>query len=152
MTKVKKPVKSKQAKPAAKAVKKGAPDKSTAKTPAKVQKISVKGLKKEAKNEKEQKVKELVAVAKKAKKIMTVEVPGGPMDEKVSALSQKWFSLYKKAQSMDVAPYDMKKTFEPKTAIEHKTLGWGYILENRNDRLEVLFKDGIRFLISNYKG
>lgn len=53
---------------------------------------------------------------------------------------------------MDVSNYDMKKTFEPKTAIEHKTLGWGYILENRNDRLEVLFKDGIRFLISNYKG
>lgn len=120
---------------------------------SKAQKLSVKGLK----GLKEQKAKELGAAAKKAKKesakvLATVDVSAGPMDEKVTALSQKWSSLYKKSQNMDVSNYDMKKTFEPKTAIEHKTLGWGYILENRNDRLEVLFKDGIRFLISNYKG
>ena len=45
----------------------------------------------------------------------------------------------------------MKAVFEEKTAILHKVLGWGYILSNRNDRLEVLFKDGIKYLISNYK-
>ena len=149
MTKVKKPL-SKPAK-SSKASPKGKPEaklaaKATkaAKTSENVQKLSLKGVK-------EQKVKEQSAPAKKAKK-GSVDVAGGPMDEKVTQLSQKWTSLFKKSQSMDVASYDMKKTFEPKTAIEHKTLGWGYILENRNDRLEVLFKDGIRFLISNYKG
>jgi hypothetical protein len=33
----------------------------------------------------------------------------------------------------------------------HKVLGWGFVLSNLNDRLEVLFKDGIKVLISNYK-
>lgn len=71
--------------------------------------------------------------------------------EAASALSQKWNSLYKKAEQIDAKPYNMKAIFEEKTAIVHKVLGWGYILANRNDRLEVLFKDGIKYLISNYK-
>ena len=147
MNKVKKSAKSKEVK--GKQVK--ASGKAAVKPVAKAQKLSVKGLK-------EQKAKELGAAAKKAAKkevtkvVASVDVPMDPVDEKVTALSQKWSSLYKKSQNLDVSAYDMKKTFEPKTAIEHKTLGWGYILENRNDRLEVLFKDGIRFLISNYKG
>lgn len=68
-----------------------------------------------------------------------------------SELNQKWNSLYRKAQENDAKPYNMKHTYEPKTPIVHKLLGWGYILNNKNDRLEVLFKDGVRFLISNYK-
>lgn len=71
--------------------------------------------------------------------------------EAASALSQKWNTLYKKAEQIDAKPYNMKAVFEEKTAIVHKVLGWGYILANRNDRLEVLFKDGIKYLISNYK-
>lgn len=68
-----------------------------------------------------------------------------------NALSQKWGSLYKKAESIEAKPYNMRAVFEEKTAIIHKVLGWGYILANKNDRLEVLFKDGIKYLISNYK-
>ena len=71
--------------------------------------------------------------------------------EAASALSQKWNTLYKKAEQIDAKPYNMKAVFEEKTDIVHKVLGWGYILANRNDRLEVLFKDGIKYLISNYK-
>lgn len=72
-------------------------------------------------------------------------------NEAASALSAKWNSLYKKAEQIDAKPYNMKAVFEEKTAIVHKVLGWGFILANRNDRLEVLFKDGIKYLISNYK-
>jgi hypothetical protein len=72
-------------------------------------------------------------------------------NEAASALAAKWASLYKKAEQIDAKPYNMKAIFEEKTAIVHKVLGWGYILANRNDRLEVLFKDGIKHLISNYK-
>lgn len=72
-------------------------------------------------------------------------------NEAASALMQKWSALYKKAEQIDAKPYNMKAVFEEKTAITHKVLGWGYILANRNDRLEVLFKDGIKYLISNYK-
>lgn len=71
--------------------------------------------------------------------------------EAASALAQKWSSLFKKAEQIESKPYNMRGVFEEKTAIVHKILGWGYILANRNDRLEVLFKDGIKYLISNYK-
>jgi hypothetical protein len=72
-------------------------------------------------------------------------------NEAASALSAKWITLYKKSEQIEAKPYNMKAVFEEKTAIMHKVLGWGYILANRNDRLEVLFKDGIKYLISNYK-
>jgi len=72
-------------------------------------------------------------------------------NEAASALAAKWATLFKKAEQIDAKPYNMKGIFEEKTAIVHKVLGWGYILANRNDRLEVLFKDGIKHLISNYK-
>jgi hypothetical protein len=72
-------------------------------------------------------------------------------NEAASALAQKWSTLYKRAEQIESKPYNMKAQFEEKTAIMHKVLGWGYILANRNDRLEVLFKDGIKYLISNYK-
>lgn len=72
-------------------------------------------------------------------------------NEAASALAQKWVTLNKKAEQIETKPYNMKSVFEEKTAMMHKVLGWGYILANRNDRLEVLFKDGIKYLISNYK-
>jgi hypothetical protein len=72
-------------------------------------------------------------------------------NEAASALAQKWATLHKKSEQIEAKPYNMKAVFEEKTAIVHKILGWGYILANRNDRLEVLFKDGIKYLISNYK-
>lgn len=71
--------------------------------------------------------------------------------EKPGQLAQKWSSLFKKSQDLVAKPYNMKQSYEAKTPIMHKILGWGYILTNKNDRLEVLFKDGIRFLISNYR-
>lgn len=66
-------------------------------------------------------------------------------------LSKKWQALYKKAQGQKTEPYNMKNRYESQTAILHKILGWGFILDNKNDRLEVLFQDGIKYLISNYK-
>ncbi|MGE0762654.1 MAG: hypothetical protein AB7N80_05200 [Bdellovibrionales bacterium] len=72
-------------------------------------------------------------------------------DDKPTQLGQKWSSLYRKAQEQETPSYNMRQTYEAKTSIMHKVLGWGYIMTNKNDRLEVLFKDGIRYLISNYK-
>lgn len=85
--------------------------------------------------------------AKRARKI-SIEISA---NEAASALAAKWVTLNKKSEQIDVKPYNMKGVFEERTAITHKVLGWGYILANRNDRLEVLFKDGIKYLISNYK-
>jgi hypothetical protein len=105
-------------------------------------------------------------VSKDAATSVPVKPPKAPKVPRISAaalaraekatdaanqLSAKWSSLYKKAESIEAKPYNMKSVYEEKTAIVHKILGWGYILANRNDRLEVLFKDGIKYLISNYK-
>ncbi len=67
------------------------------------------------------------------------------------AASSKWASLYSKASKIPVSPYNLKSQYEIETAISHKTLGWGYIQDKKNDRLEVLFENGIKYLISNYK-
>ncbi len=79
----------------------------------------------------------------------TVSAP--VLDEKTSKLAAKWAGYYNKAKSIQTEAYSMKNKYETETAISHKVLGWGYILDNKNDRLEVLFKDGIKYLISNYK-
>lgn len=91
-----------------------------------------------------------VAPVKPAKKTRLTKAQEEGM-EKATQLGQKWSSLYRKTQEQQAKPYNMRHTFEAKTPIMHKVLGWGYILSNKNDRLEVLFKDGIRYLISNYK-
>jgi hypothetical protein len=60
--------------------------------------------------------------------------------------------LYTKKYGKDKAlTYKMTETFTSLAPIQHKVLGWGFILTNENDRLEVLFETGIRMLISNYK-
>jgi hypothetical protein len=88
-------------------------------------------------------------VAKKA--LAKVKVSKEAIPVATGPMAAKWSQLYKKADSTETAPYNMKQVFAEKTAIIHKVLGWGYIMANRNDRLEVLFKDGIKYLISNYK-
>jgi hypothetical protein len=70
--------------------------------------------------------------------------------ESLSKLGQKWTTLFKKFNDSAI-PYNVSGSYEAKTPIMHKVLGWGYVLANKNDRLEVLFRDGIKYLISNYK-
>ena len=74
-------------------------------------------------------------------------------EENLTKLIKKWENLHKKsaAKGLKPMPYSMKKKFDAQTPIQHKLLGWGYIMNNINDRLEVLFKDGVKYLISNYK-
>lgn len=90
-------------------------------------------------------------VAAKKEKVAKVSQPAAPTIVATGPLAQKWTALFKKSDAIEAKPYNMKAIYNEKTAIVHKVLGWGYILANRNDRLEVLFKDGIKYLISNYK-
>lgn len=92
-----------------------------------------------------------LAKVEKAPKRARVSKAGLASMESLSKMAQKWATLFRKASDEEVVPYSIAATYEAKTAIMHKVLGWGYILSNRNDRLEVLFKDGIKYLISNYK-
>lgn len=66
-------------------------------------------------------------------------------------LEAQWASLKEKSKAIKPVPYKMTERYEARGPIQHKVLGWGYILTNQNDRLEILFQDGIKFLISNYK-
>lgn len=142
--KVAKPLKLEKAPRAAKPVKM----KATAKDPVKEKEIAKAktALKSAAATSVENPATETAKPARSRKISVAVSA-----NEASSALAQKWATLFKKAEQIESKPYNMKAAFEEKTAIVHKVLGWGYILANRNDRLEVLFKDGIKYLISNYK-
>lgn len=74
------------------------------------------------------------------------------IDKSMTEEQAKWAEMYNKYRDTQTSNYDMKSTFKAASAIQHKVLGWGWIVSNDNDRLEVLFKDGKRMLISNYRG
>lgn len=64
---------------------------------------------------------------------------------------KKWLDLYEKNKKAPAVEYSARETFLAKTPLLHSVFGWGYILSNEYDRLEVLFKDGKKLLISNRK-
>lgn len=71
--------------------------------------------------------------------------------EALNEETKKWLELKEKHGKDKASHYSMSSSFEALTPIQHKVLGWGYILTNNNDRLEVLFETGKKVLISNYK-
>lgn len=64
---------------------------------------------------------------------------------------KKWRELREKFAKEKAQAYSMSAQFEAEQPLEHKVLGWGYIMTNNNDRLEVLFETGVKILISNYR-
>jgi len=95
---------------------------------------------------------------KKSKSKSKAEKSGKSSSSDLSALnlskdgvSPEWYDFYKKNADVNPTHYDMRSQFEANQPLMHKTLGWGWIVSNDNDRLEVIFKDGKRMLISNYK-
>lgn len=80
-------------------------------------------------------------------KLKAIKVERGNLsDEKA-----KWQELYKRYGKEKASPYKMSDSFEASRPLLHKVLGWGFILTNEDNRLEVLFENGIKMLISNYK-
>jgi len=64
---------------------------------------------------------------------------------------KKWSDYKNKYGNEKAQAYSMSSTYEAGTPIMHKVLGWGFIIQVQNDRLEVLFETGSKVLISNYK-
>ena len=87
------------------------------------------------------------AKAEKTSKVKPIRIEKGNLDDEKA----KWAELFKKYGKEKAVGYKMSDTFPAMSPIQHKVLGWGFILKNDNDRLEVLFETGIRMLISNYK-
>lgn len=101
----------------------------------------------ESLNEVENNVSTTDAKAEKVSKFKPIRVErGNAADEKA-----KWAEVFRKYGKEKSVTYKMSDTFAAMTPIQHKVLGWGFVLTNDNDRLEVLFETGIRMLISNYK-
>ena len=85
--------------------------------------------------------------AEKTSKFKPIKIERGNLtDEKA-----KWQELNKRYGKEKAVTYKMSESFESLKPIQHKVLGWGFILTNDNNRLEVLFENGIKMLISNYK-
>jgi hypothetical protein len=74
----------------------------------------------------------------------------GASDISLNSQNTKWLQYYKKYGNIEAVEYDMTRQFEEKKPILHPKLGWGFIVSIVNDRLEVLFQEGIKTLISNY--
>ncbi|MFN7727851.1 MAG: hypothetical protein ACK5P7_01710 [Bdellovibrio sp.] len=64
--------------------------------------------------------------------------------------NEKWLEMKDKHGKEKASKYSMTGQFQAHSPIEHPKLGWGYIINNNNDRLEVLFQEGVKILISNY--
>ena len=72
--------------------------------------------------------------------------------EEIERLQEKWNELHDLSEGQASKKYKLSEDYEPNTALQHPKLGWGYVLTSQNNRIEVLFEDGIKVLISNYKG
>lgn len=85
--------------------------------------------------------------AEKNAKIKPIKIErGNAADEKA-----KWQELFKRHGKDKAVAYKMTDSFDALKPLQHKVLGWGFVLSNENNRLEVLFENGIKMLISNYK-
>ncbi|MBN8537569.1 MAG: hypothetical protein J0M15_10995 [Deltaproteobacteria bacterium] len=99
-----------------------------------------------------EKVKTEKVKTEKVKKIVEPKKPKLTKLEKAEIdQNAKWADLFEKFKAVKPVDYNMRDVFESNQPLMHKILGWGWILSSENDRLEVLFKDGKKILISNYK-
>ncbi|MGH1469371.1 MAG: hypothetical protein ACRBBP_10950 [Bdellovibrionales bacterium] len=72
--------------------------------------------------------------------------------EEAARLRDKWQELHTLSEGQPAKKYKITDSYESNTALDHAKLGWGYVLTSQNNRLEVLFEEGIKVLISNYEG
>lgn len=73
------------------------------------------------------------------------------LNRKITQAGSNWEAIYKIAKDLKARGYKMSESFNPKTPIVHKVLGWGFVLSSENNRIQVLFKDGLKTLITNYQ-
>ena len=50
---------------------------------------------------------------------------------------------------MKALNFSIFEKYSAKTPIKHKIFGWGWITSSKNDRLDVMFQDKVRKLLSN---
>ncbi len=70
--------------------------------------------------------------------------------EKLIQKNAEW-NLISGVLEANARPYKMHDKYQEKMAIKHPVLGLGYVTLAENHKMTVLFKDGSRNLIMNYK-
>ena len=71
-------------------------------------------------------------------------------DKKQKEHEKKWEGLHKKAEGVKAPLFRISHSFSAKAPLKHPVFGWGWVVSNNNNRLQVMFKDKIRMLLSNY--
>ena len=128
------------------------------KAPAKKKAAKKKAVKKTAAAKTEKKTKKKVvadsadgeAVVKKVKKKRVTKAEREAAEE-AERLRDKWQELHALSEGQPSKKYKITDSYESNSSLDHVKLGWGYVLTSQNNRLEVLFEDGIKILVSNYK-
>ena len=87
------------------------------------------------------------AIPKKPKKLSEKKLSA--QRKQLQENEKKWEAFYKKAKGIKPLPFAVSREFPAKTPINHSLFGWGWVISNKNDRLEVIFKDKERKLLSN---
>ena len=88
--------------------------------------------------------------AKPKVKKETITTTSSVASASLSEEAKQW-QEYKSKYGAEKAPnYMMSGVYEVNSGLNHKVLGWGFIISNTSDRLEVLFESGKKILISNY--
>jgi hypothetical protein len=169
-----KPVKEAKAAKASPSAEKAAPKKEASKKPEKaaasvkaVEKVPVAVEKAPEKKLKLEKAKAPKAQAPKtlAPKVATPKVQesedgpveakarksAGPLDEEGEKLLKQWRQMHDQLKNVKPAVYTLSGNYEAKTPLQHKVLGWGYVLKNKGNRIDVLFEEGLKTLVTNYK-
>jgi hypothetical protein len=67
----------------------------------------------------------------------------------VSARSPSWDDLNTKLSGQKSRPYRISETFSTDTPIEHPKFGTGYVITASPDRIEAVFREGMKLLIHN---
>ena len=86
---------------------------------------------------------------KKSKKALKNQVLSSKDEKLLNENEKKWSDLYKKSKNIKPIPFRVSGKYETKSALKHSEFGWGWILSNTNNRLEVVFRDKVRMLLSN---
>jgi hypothetical protein len=79
------------------------------------------------------------------------KAPKTPKTEPADKIDPEWETLVNLNKAAKPLPYSMADDYAPKSIINHKVLGLGFVMSKLNNRIEVLFKEGKKTLITNYK-
>ena len=87
----------------------------------------------------------------KAPKVEVAKPISAELSEEEAQLVKKWQKLQKQYAEEKPQNYAITGFYDVKTPIIHKILGWGVVLNRRENYIDVLFETGMKTLLINFK-